>query len=82
MRRLRAWWIRLCGTFGSEQREQDFAAEMESHLQMHIEDNLRSGMTPEQARRNANLKLGGLEQKKRDMAYMSGARCSRLAWLR
>lgn len=62
MRRLRAWWIRLCGAFGSEQREQGFAAEMESHLQMHIEDNLRSGMTPEQARRNANLKLGGLEQ--------------------
>jgi predicted permease len=64
MRRLRAWWIRLCGTFGSEQREQDFAAEMESHLQMHIEDNLLSGLTPEQARRNANLKLGGLEQTK------------------
>src|ERR1700732_2096356 len=64
MRLLRGWWIRLCGTFGSEQREQDFAAEMESHLHMHIEDNVRSGMTPEQARRNAILKLGGLEQTK------------------
>jgi predicted permease len=29
---------------------------------MHIEDNLRSGMTPPQARREAILKLGGIEQ--------------------
>jgi hypothetical protein len=62
--RLRAWWIRLCGTFGSENGEQDFAAEMETHLQMHIDDNLRSGMTLDQARRDANLRLGGLEQTK------------------
>jgi len=37
---------------------------MESHLQMHIEDNLRSGMTPEEARRDAILKLGGVEETK------------------
>jgi hypothetical protein len=29
---------------------------------MHIEDNLRRGLTPEAARRDAILKLGGLEQ--------------------
>ncbi|MDR5727564.1 MAG: permease prefix domain 1-containing protein [Terriglobia bacterium] len=38
--------------------------QMESHLQMHIEDNLRSGMTPEEMRRDAILKLGGVEQTK------------------
>src|SRR2546426_8875511 len=34
------------------------------HLAMHIEDNVRRGMTPEAARRDAILKLGGLEQTK------------------
>jgi len=37
---------------------------LESHLQLHIEDNLRAGMTPEAARRDALLKLGGVEQTK------------------
>lgn len=47
--------FRLGGLFRTERREQELVAEMESHLQMQIEDNLRSGMTPEQARRNAIL---------------------------
>ena len=34
---------------------------MESHLQLHIEDRLRAGMSAEEARRQALLKLGGLE---------------------
>lgn len=38
--------------------------EMESHLAMHMDDNLRSGMTPEEARRQALIKLGGVEQAK------------------
>ena len=64
MRQLRAWFLRLGGMFGKERREQELTAEMESHLQMHIEDNLRAGMSPEEARRNALLKLGGVEQTK------------------
>ncbi|HXN96343.1 MAG TPA: ABC transporter permease [Candidatus Acidoferrales bacterium] len=64
MRRLRGWLLRLGGLFGRERRERELAAEMESHLQMHIEDNLRAGMTPAQARREALMKLGGIEQTK------------------
>jgi predicted permease len=64
MKRLRAWMFRFSGLFRTERQEQELAAEMESHLQMHSEDNLRSGMTPEQARRDAILKLGGVEQTK------------------
>ncbi len=66
MRRLRAALIRLAGLFRRRQREREMAEELESHLQMHIEDNLRSGMTPEEARRQALIKLGGLEQVKED----------------
>jgi len=61
MKRLRVWALRLAGMFTKGRREREFEEEIESHLQMHIEDNLRSGMTPEQARRGAMLKLGGVE---------------------
>ena len=64
MRRVRGWVFRLGELFGKEQRERELAAEMESHLQMHIEDNLRAGIAPEQARREALMKLGGIEQTK------------------
>jgi putative ABC transport system permease protein len=62
MRRLRAWFSRLGEVFGKQRREQELAAEMDSHLQLHIEDNLRAGMSPAQARREAIMKLGGVEQ--------------------
>ncbi len=64
MRRLRAWFSRLGEVFGKRRREQEFSAEIESHLQLHIEDNLRSGMSPAQARRVALMKLGGVERTK------------------
>src|SRR6266480_5655737 len=64
MSRLRGWLLRLGGLFGRDQRERELAAEMESHLQMHIEDNLRSGMSRGAARREAQMKLGGVEQTK------------------
>src|SRR6202011_5488285 len=37
---------------------------MESHLHMHIEDNLRAGMSAAEARRQALIKLGGVEATK------------------
>jgi predicted permease len=64
MGRLSVLWRRLRGTAGAAPVDNEFAAELESHLQLHTDDNLRCGMTPEQARRNAILKLGGLEQTK------------------
>jgi hypothetical protein len=42
--------------------DRDLAAEIESHLAHHIDDNLRSGMSQEEARRQALLKLGGIAQ--------------------
>ncbi|HEV3483074.1 MAG TPA: ABC transporter permease [Candidatus Acidoferrales bacterium] len=61
---LRAWFARLGGLFGKERRDRELAEEMESHLQMHIEDNLRAGMSPEEARRQALIRMGGVEQVK------------------
>jgi len=64
MRQLRAWLVRLGGLFRRDRSDRELAAEMESHLQMHIEDNLRTGMSTAEARRNAIIKLGGIEQTK------------------
>jgi putative ABC transport system permease protein len=66
MRNLLAFLKRLANFFHTNRRERDLSAEMESHLQIHIEDNLRSGMSPQEARRQAHLKLGGLEQTKQN----------------
>src|ERR1700691_3271263 len=62
--RARAWLARLGGLFGKERRDRELSEELESHVQMHIEDNLRSGMAPEEARRQALVKLGGIDQTK------------------
>ncbi|PYT77184.1 MAG: ABC transporter permease [Acidobacteria bacterium] len=63
---MRALFWRLSAFFRKQQRDAEFAAELESHLQFHIEDNLRAGMSPEAARREALLKLGGFEQTKKN----------------
>jgi putative ABC transport system permease protein len=64
MRSLRALFIRLAGLFRKDRQEREVAAELESHLQMHIADDLRAGMSAEDARREALMKLGGVEQTK------------------
>src|SRR5260370_4646510 len=64
MRSLRALALRLAALFGKRRQDSELAAELESHLALHIEENLRAGMSPEEARRQAILRLGGLEQTK------------------
>jgi predicted permease len=64
--KLRAAMLRLAGMLPGARRarERELAAEIDSHLQMHIDDNLRAGMTPAQARREALLHFGGVEATK------------------
>jgi predicted permease len=59
---MRAFLLRLAGLFRPSERE--LAAEIDSHLELHVADNMRAGMNPEEARRAAILKLGGVEQTK------------------
>ncbi len=70
MKPFRALILRLAGLLPNARRERELTDELEGHLQMHIDDNLRAGMTPEQARREAILKLGGIEPTKE--AYRDG----------
>jgi predicted permease len=64
MRPIRAFLLRLVGLFHKGRRDRELADEIESNLQLHIEDNLRAGMRPEEARRDALLKFGGIESAK------------------
>ncbi|WP_263352753.1 ABC transporter permease [Acidicapsa acidisoli] len=61
-RQVRAFLLRVSGIFGGERRQRSFADEIDCHLQLHIDDNVRLGMPPGQARREAILKLGGIER--------------------
>jgi predicted permease len=40
----------------------EFAAELASHVEMHTDDGIRAGLSPEEARRQALIRLGGMEQ--------------------
>src|SRR6266404_9082846 len=64
MRRLREWILRFGGLFNKRRKDREFDDEIESHLQTHIEDNLRLGMTPDEARRQAMIQFGGIESTK------------------
>jgi putative ABC transport system permease protein len=64
MRAIRAFLFRLNGSLRKPRTDRELAEEFENHLQMQIEDNLRAGMSAEQARREALLKSGGLETSK------------------
>ncbi len=61
-RKLRALWMRLRGMIGTRSNDEDFAAELESHIAMHTEDGIRNGLSPAEARRQALIRLGGAEQ--------------------
>jgi hypothetical protein len=59
MGKLRALGIR----FAAAKRAQDeIEAEIESHIAMHTDEGVRAGLNPEEARRQAVIKLGGQEQ--------------------
>jgi predicted permease len=62
MRKIKALWQRLSGLLGSSHAEREFAAELDSHIAMHIDDGIRTGLTPAEARRRALIRLGGAEQ--------------------
>src|SRR5712692_1255307 len=61
MKALRRIWNRIAGSLMGQRREAELARELESHIQMQTEDNLRLGMTHDQAHREAVLKFGAIE---------------------
>src|SRR5215831_18209959 len=62
MRAFRRGVARGFGFFIRSRHDGEFADELDAHLQMHIDDCVRAGMTDEDARREAVLRLGGILQ--------------------
>ena len=63
--RTRAWLSPL-------NTDQEFARELEAHLELLTEENVRRGMPAEDARRAARLRLGGLTQLKETNRELQG----------
>jgi predicted permease len=62
--RIRQFLLRFASLFRRAQLDRDLDAEMASHLQLAIEENRQNGMATEEARRQALLNFGGMQQTK------------------
>lgn len=51
-----------CNLFHKDQVDQEFSEEIRAYLDMVTEAKIRQGLTPQEARRNALLELGGVDQ--------------------
>ena len=78
MRTLRTWTVRLAAALRPGRRDRELADEVNGHLELSIEDNLRAGMTHKEARRFALLALGGVARtvegcrERRGIAWLEG----------
>src|ERR1043166_4357800 len=61
---MRRWLARIGGLFSRSRRDEELAAELDAHLQAHIDANTHAGMTPDEARRDALISLGGTDMTK------------------
>jgi hypothetical protein len=57
------WWQRLVKR---DHLERKLDAELQFHLEKAVADGMRAGMSEKEARRRANIELGGLEQVKEE----------------
>jgi putative ABC transport system permease protein len=61
MRSANRWFVRIRNYMTGRRGDQRLREEMELHLSMQTDENIRAGMPPAEARRQARLKLGGVE---------------------
>src|SRR5215813_5972186 len=73
MKLMRRTIQRLSGAWSGGRRDSDLGDELQLHIDMQTEDNVRSGMTPEDARRAARLKFGAIESIKESYRDQRGA---------
>lgn len=66
MRWIRDAWYRLRSAIGRDSLEHGLEEEIRFHLDQQIEKNRRAGMEPDEARRQALVRFGGVEQVRND----------------
>jgi putative ABC transport system permease protein len=62
MRKLRALLSRITGLWRGRSRVRDIDAELDSHIDLHVADFMRAGMSEPEAKRRALVALGGVAQ--------------------
>jgi predicted permease len=62
MRHLRAALARIAGLFAGRRADDEALEELQAHVDMETAENIRRGMNPDEARRQALLASGGLAQ--------------------
>ena len=72
---------RLRSSFSHPQIDRELDMEMASHLEIAIEDNLKQGMSAEEARRQAFIRFGGVEQAKQQQREARGFQGLDILWL-
>ena len=73
---LREGLQRMRSFFKSQQRDSELDAEVAEHLELAVEENMRHGMSAEEARRQALIRFGGVPQAKEQQREARG-----LPWL-
>ncbi len=63
---------RILSFFQKKQRDADLDTEVAAHLELAIEENLRHGMSAEEARRHALIRFGGIAQAKEQQRAARG----------
>src|SRR6184192_2801126 len=69
---LRQLLYRIRSLFRRAQLDCELDAEMSAHLELAIEENLRRGLSPAEARRQAFLRFGGSQQAKENHREVRG----------
>ena len=66
MSRLRDSAVRVVNLFRRERIERELDAELRAYLELEVDENIRRGMAPQEARRAALARLGGVETVKEE----------------
>lgn len=81
MNALRHILQRIRSSFTHTQMDRELDAEMESHLAMAIEENMKRGLSEQEAWRQARIQLGGVEQTKQHQRDARGFQGLDILWL-
>lgn len=73
---MRSLLTQICRSLDRRSYDRAIADELEAHIELHIADNVRLGMDPASARRDAFMRLGGVQQT-RELCWDAGT----IRWL-
>src|SRR5881397_2295771 len=80
MKPIRRGWRRLRGSLWGGRQERELAEEMAAHIEMLTGENVRAGMNPQEARRAAMLKFGGVDGVKESYRDQRGLPWMETTW--